>query len=289
MVADKTRIIDWLYRKEFAEGTLDFDELLLQATEQALEKPSLDASAYVYSNSIRLWNAVMQRTEVDVRRGVSPIFIISNRDARRVVWYPCSDMPTEAKKRRKLCLYRSRPALLRRIDTLGHREYEALGCVMARIAGASEISLTPRGNEGGIDFFAQIVLCGRTHIFSGTSACFRVVGQSKKYSEKVDVERVRGFLTTIQEVRDLSPSVKSLIPAWFLEGTGPLVGWMVAHSGFQSGAETKARHNGVLLSTSLDLAEGAAVSRLLSPFDRPNERADMLHQLVQELLQEYGD
>ena len=63
---------------------------------------------------------------------------------------------------------------------------------------------------------------------------------------------------------------------------------MVAHNGFQSGTETKARNNGVIISESLDLAEIAANSRVLSEVDTIEERVDTLHENINDMLREYG-
>ena len=286
--SEQTKIISWFYRKPFHDGHLAFDELLHDAVHEVLGKEVIDLDAYVYVNRNRLWNALMKQISIEGKRGILPLFVVVDRISRKIIWYPfCKDIDSK-KQKRVLRLCKSRPAFLTRFDDLSYREYEALGCVIAELAGAKDRFLTTPGNDGGIDFFARIVLSGRTHIFSGEASSIRVVAQSKKYSERVDVGRFGTFLNTLNEVRNLAPSVKHIIPSWFKESSGPIVGWIVAHNGFQTGAETKARNNGVILSDSLDLAEIAAKSRLLSEVDETIERVDKLHESITQLLYEFG-
>lgn len=287
--SEQAKIVSWFYRRQFRDGHLAFDELLRDAVHEVLGKKAIDLDAYIDANRNRLWNALMNQISIGTKRGILPLFIVVDRVSRKIIWYPfCKDIE-DKKQKSVLRLCKSRPAFLKRFDNLSHREYEALGCVIAELAGAKDRFLTTPGNDGGVDFFARIVLAGRTHIFSGEYSPIRVVGQSKKYSERVDVDRFGTFLNTLNEVRNLAPNVKHIIPSWFIESSGPIVGWIVAHNGFQSGAETKARNNGVILSDSLDLAEIAAKSRLLSQVDEIMERVDKLHESIMRLLNEYGE
>lgn len=287
-MSEKAKIIDWFYRKQFEGGHLTFDNLLHEAASDALGKKPIDLDAYVCANNGRLWNGLMSQIAIDTKRGIWPLFVVIDRMSHKVIWYPFHREIEVKKRNRVLRICRSRSAFLNRFDTLTDREYEALGCVVAKLAGAKEESLTPAKNDSGIDFFARIVLSGRTHIFSGEGSSIRVVGQSKKYKTRVDVESVGTFLNTLNEVKNLAPNVKRLIPAWFIENPGPIVGWIVAHNGFQSGAEGKARNHGVILSSSVDLAEVAAKSRELDRLCKTTDKVDLLHDNVKRLLDQYG-
>ena len=288
-MSEQAKIVNWFYRKQFEGGHLIFDDLLHEAASSALGKESIDLDAYVSANNSRLWNALMGQITIDTKGGIWPLFVVIDRMSRKVIWYPFCSGIEDKKRKRVLRVCKSRPAFLSRFDILNDREYEALGCVVAGLAGAKEKFLTRAKNDSGIDFFARIVLPGRTHIFSGEASSIRVVGQSKKYGERVDVGRVDAFLNTLNEVRNLAPNVRRLIPPWFIENPGPIVGWIVAHSGFQSGAKVKARNNGVILSSSLDLAEVAAKSRQLDELYTPIDRVNLLHNNVKKLLHEYGE
>ncbi len=156
--------------------------------------------------------------------------------------------------------------------------------MVCRFSGARETLLTPAGSEGGIDFFALIDVPGKCHLFSGATGPLRVVGQSKKYSSAADLGVVRDFITAIENVRKRQPSVERRIPLWFRTSRGPVVGFLVAHNGLQSGAESMARDHGIVVADSLDLAEVAALSRRLAVHADPHCRALAVAPLVREAL-----
>src|SRR5690606_14181401 len=125
-----------------------------------------------------------------------------------------------------------RSSFLRSIDTLSDREYEALACVVSSCAGADKVRLTPPGNEGGVDFFALIRNPARCHVFQHTRSPLRVIGQCKKYSGTVGVDKVRQFIQTINSVCNQSALTEAHVPPWFRTAGGPVVGWIIGHSGF---------------------------------------------------------
>jgi hypothetical protein len=148
------------------------------------------------------------------------------------------------------------------IDALTGREYEALACVAMKVVGASEITLTPSGTEGGIDFFALMRSPARCHLFAGSTNPIRLVGQSKKYTRQVGADKMKEFLETIDEVKHRGePKTERVVPPWFHATRGPIVGCMIAHRGFQSGATSRARNHGIITADSLDIAEMLALSR----------------------------
>src|SRR5207247_8381220 len=99
-----------------------------------------------------------------------------------------------------------------------------------------EVTLTPAWHEGGSDLFGLLAVYRSTHDFSGTSSPILIVGQSKKYWSPVSVDKVKEFALTLEQVRHRSPQVPIPLPTWFVLSRGPVVGWMLAHSGFQTGA-----------------------------------------------------
>lgn len=285
MASDTELILRWFYREVFPSGILEFDDLLAHAVVSALERSRMDAEAYVYKNSKRHWNDFLEKTEHDKQLGRSPLFLIQDRDSRRLKWIPSNvGLGPSLKEKSRTLRLGARPHITRMIDLLSDRQYEALGCVVSRLAGATEIRLTPRGNEGGIDFFALINTPARCHIFHGDYRPLRIVGQSKKYKDKVQVDRVKEFIETLDEVKRQSPEIEHLVPPWFRTTSGPVVGWLIAHSGAQGGAMTKARNHGIIISDTIDLAEISALSRQIDISSSAEERAKILHSWVLELL-----
>ncbi len=286
MASEIGRILRWFYRKEFPQGILEFDELHIQASMGALGKSQQDSEAYLYANVKTHWGVLLERLGNDKEMGRSRLFNIEDATNRRVSWVPSNIGNLRSAREKHVAMrLNSRPHILRMIDALSDREYEALCCIISKFAGATNVKLTPKGNEGGIDFFALINYPGRCHVFSGNHKPIRIVGQAKKYSDrKVEVDEVKELTETIQEVKNRSPSVEHLVPPWFRKAWGPVAGWLVAHNGVQSGGMTKARNHGIIVSDSIDLAEIAALSCQNGDMKRDGEQVKILTTMVSEAL-----
>jgi hypothetical protein len=252
---------------------LDFSDLLTEAATGALGLHGPERDAFVQSRSQSMWNALQSEQETRTRDGVAPVLHLID-DVKKCRWYSNGQSTTNRERYRRLRLA-SRPAFLSHIDDLTWREYEALGCETALLCGATHVELTPPGNECGIDFFAVLKLHGNNHVFTGKGTPLRVIGQSKKYESRVEVDRVKSFNEALVDVQKKEPKVTALTPAWFQAHRGPIAGWMVAHRGFQSGAKTRAHNHGILVSDTVDLAEIASLSRALE-LGQPDERAQQL-------------
>lgn len=259
---EKPALLRWLYRSEF-QDILVLKDVLQRGAQVVLGKDAMGAQAYAESNLNAFWNYVLRAQEEEKKRGISRIFDVVDPMGRTLRW--CSLAPYSLSgQARRIARLRHRPAMLRMIDGLNDREYEALGCVSLELVGASQTSLTPPGNEGGVDFFALVSLPGRCHLFSGGHHPLRIIGQSKKYKNAMEAGEFKEFLTTIAEVKHGGqPKTEKIVPPWFRAVQGPIVGLVIAHNGFQSGAETRARHHGIILADSLDMAEIMALSKAL--------------------------
>ena len=285
MPSERQVLLDWLYRQDFPSGDIEFDTLLIDAAERCFDKSRIEAEVYAEKSARRQWNNLVRQVADDDVRGLHPHFRVLSKDARRFLWVAKDfGSHTSSASRSKQALMQARPAILRRIDTLTNRQYEAAGCVASRLIGAKHVSVTRAGNEGGVDFFASISVHGQSHIFSGNHSALRVIGQCKKYARPLETGELRSFLTTVNDVKSNLITVRDHIPDWFRSAKGPIVGWVVAHSGFDGGTTDRAKNEGVLLSDSLDLADMLSVSRALAPSLSPNERAIEFQRLVEETL-----
>src|SRR5579862_8837546 len=165
--------------------------------------------------------------------------------------------------------------------------YEALCCLVLQLLGAQRYHLTPAGDEGGIDFLATVHFFSKSHIFSGLGREVKIVGQSKMYAERVPVGNVDAFITTLENVRKGSDRVRDIIPAWFHDSSGPIIGWIVGHKGFQSGAQNEAKKHGIILSTSRDLAEIISLSSRFYCDEVVLDRVVRIFSEVRILLEEF--
>jgi Restriction endonuclease len=257
---EKPALLKWLYRID-GHGVFSLRDVLQVGAEIVLKKSTMEAEGYAEANLNTFWNYVLTAQDEDERRGIRRVLTIADSAARMLKWY--APRPGDNQKCiHDLARLRHRPAFLKMIDALTSREYEALACVAMKLIGASEVELTPGGTEGGVDFFALLLPPAHCHLFAGSTNPVRIIGQSKKYTSPVGVDKFKEFLTTITEVKHRGePKTERVIPTWFQTVRGPIVGCMIAHSGFQSGSMTRARNHGIITADSLDVAEMLALSR----------------------------
>lgn len=278
-LSDKQKIISYLYRTAFTAPVIDFDELLIETVRNVLSKDRMDAESYCNRNVMYMWNALHKTLQLYDKRGLRPQFKILDRAARRLRWYPTElALIGDLRTSRQL---ECRPWLLSLMDGFNPSEYEKLGATMCTLHGATSVKLTRRGGDAGIDFYAVIGMKISSHVFSGPQKGLRIAGQSKKYASRVGVDRVDRFVKNVEEIRHEAPSVKGDLPAWFRMAHGPIVGWMIAHNGFQSGAVEKARSHGLFLSDSIDVSEVAALSDRLDTSLDPPSRVQILKDMLE--------
>lgn len=278
MTSDKNHILDYFYKREYQNGILEFEELLREALIRKLGKSKSQADLYISRNINRNWSDLLKQQDIDQKRGIAPYFQIEDQQSKKISY------------RNGNYLLKSRPSILKAIDSLDDREYEALACLCCKILGANNIYLTPPGNEGGIDFIATIGFSRNSHYFFGINGPLRIIGQSKKYSSKVQVNAIKEFITTIDQIKNRNPTVEKHIPSWFRLSKGPIIGWIISHNGFQSGAESTSKDYGIIQSDSKDISEIIALSRKHYPLDSPNIRSEKLRKDVKSILEnnQYG-
>lgn len=285
MPSEKERIINWLYRQAFSDAILSFDDILFEAVSTVLHKAPMEVEAFVHRNQHNYWNNLLEQQDIDLRLGRVPLFLIPDTTTRKMLWTAGNFSCCKSSKDKSYVLrLQTRPYVMQNIDVLSDRDYEALGCMVCELIGATYVKLTPPGNEGGIDFFALVNLPSKSHIFRGDCRPIRIVGQSKMYRSRVGVDKVKELCETLNNVRNLNPAVFRHIPSWFLSSSGPIVGWLVTHSGLQSGAVTHAKNNGIIVSDSKDIAEIVALSRKLDVSLEPIGRAALIRNGIERYL-----
>lgn len=274
MSSIKLQILHALHRRVFPQGTQQrFDDVLLDILEHEVGKSPGDAAAILLRDCSRYWNDVRKNIDHDLNHDRSPAIHVS--DVQRKTFLPYPDYVSQSGNTSKGDLLRAKPLILSEIDLLTDREFEAFACGICTLLGCTEYHLTPPGDEGGIDFFASLKVTTDNHVFGSNQRCLRIVGQTKKYSDKETITSFNSFITTLGNVRTLHRSVSHHVPAWFKRTSGPIIGWYIASSGYQQGVITTAQEQGVILSDALDLAEVAALKLHLvagaTPQDRANE------------------
>jgi Restriction endonuclease len=274
---EKPTLWTWLLRQDL-EGVHSCRSLLEAAARACLGKDAVSAAAYTEAIVTPFWNYVIDACSDHASRGISASFAIADPITKTWQCYPVSDESPEPERQRAL-LARNRPSLLRTIDQLNDRQYEALSCVLLEALGGARVNLTKTGGEGGIDAFGLLLNTKATHLLGSSQHPIRVIVQSKMHRRPMAADKMKEFIETLNEVKYGGQSrTEAVIPDWFRAARGPRIGAAISHAGFQAGAEARARSHGILIVDSIDIAE------VLSTWASPASRADGCLARITELL-----
>lgn len=272
-------------RLDSTPGNIDFRAILESLAARILDMSTIDAQAFAHTNAKRYWNWFNEDIDQQQRRAILPYFTVVGGGTYAFSHTAYSFLSSSDSNKQPIGqLALSRPNILRELDSLTDRQYEAMACVACNVMGARYQILTPQGNEGGIDFIATLPMNSSCHIFSASGSELRIIGQCKKYQTPVAVDRVEQFIQTMHNVRYRSDRVRKHLPAWFEEARGPIIGWVVAHRGYQTGAADEAKRHGIVLSDTLDMAELFSLASSFHASDSPPARAQRLRDQCQALL-----
>ncbi|MFV9482252.1 restriction endonuclease [Christiangramia sp. ASW11-125] len=272
-----------MFRLKSFSGDIEFNTLLREIVKQEIGISGIALDEFVEKKSNRLWNYFNKnQRKLISNSSCNPYYeIVSSK--HKLIKSTCTTNP-KGYSQLKLNRYKGRPNILEKIDELDSREYEALACQTVKLLGSKRFVLTPPGNEAGIDFIATINFGSDAHFLFGSNGPIRIIGQCKKYTSESQVNSIKEFNQTLLDVYSLTDKVKEFIPHWFRSSRGPIIGWMIAHSGFQSGAYDRAKNYGIICSDSKDIAELISTSRKYHPLLTQEERADLLKDSIQEIL-----
>ena len=272
-MSDSKKLLIWLLCSNFGdENTEKFTDHVYELAKAELDKDVSEAQKYAASCSKRLWNYILRKNETLEKQSLKPVL------------HPLDNMgmlfmkhPPLTSKSVKLVKLRYRWKVLSWLYQMHWRDYEYIGAFCLYLNGGDDIFITTRGNEGGVDFGGIVDYFGSSQSIHSNGQRFRVIGQSKKFNSPANVNKVREMNDVMTSVRKLSPKQTKQIPSNFKTTNGPLVCWMTAHSGFQSGASSLARENGIITCDSVSLSEEILKSKRIPFFNCPNE----LHCFVQ--------
>lgn len=217
----------------------------------------IEAERYVSKNIEKYWTSVLKCIEDDESQGRVPPIKVYNEVQKVIRWMPFHQKSLYSKLD---TIGDKRHLILHFLDSIGDREFEALGCVLSSHLGAKSVKLTTSSDDGGVDFFALFPSHAKNHIFGGPSFSYRIVGQMKNYSNKETITNFKSFIMSINLVKVKHEALKKNIPIWFLDANGPIVGWYISKSGFQSGVVKMAKEQGIILSDAIDVSEALSLS-----------------------------
>ena len=191
----KPQLLDWLLRQDLV-GVHSCESLLYRAVQACLSIDAYSAAAYTEATKAEFWNFVVRANEQHTARGVSSSFSVQSSETRTFHCYP---VPAQFRGKTRLNAIRAqnRPAILRMIYDLTDREYEAMSCVLLEALGATQVNLTRKGTEGGIDAFGLIEHARASHLLGSIHHPLRVVVQSKMWRNPIGADAMKVFLQTL--------------------------------------------------------------------------------------------
>lgn len=262
-MSNTSTIIDQIFWKTHSDRFISLETEITDVVTSLNGGDRISAENYSDRNKPRIWNEFVKRIDEEKRKNLEATFSVVDSDRLLLSWDLYVNADDNADLVEKKLRLQVKGALLRFFNdksNIGSRQYEALGCLICELSGASKWHLTPSGNEFGIDFVALVPSVGNTHLFPSTSNQIRVVGQSKRWTSRVKREKVDYLANRLDYIRKRSHHVDRVLPAWFQAARGAIVGCMIAHSGTQSGGHIIANDQGIIISDTRDIAEIVALS-----------------------------
>jgi hypothetical protein len=243
MTINRTDVVDMIFRLPPMNNEVAIDSLCINAIMKSNGKVTLADEEYVSKYKKTLFSKLRDCDYEHVRQGGLQTFEYLERSGLRVRWIIHSDFDRRLKQK----IERRAAAISWINDLNSDRNFEYMGGLLMKKLGASQVHVTPKGNEFGIDFLAIAPAFSRSNIFLSAERGVRVVGQAKYYSSAVSREKIQAFNDVMNSIRNNKAELTSVLPAWFRSSPAPLIGCFLAHSGYQSGARTSAEQNGYLL------------------------------------------
>ena len=277
----KQYFYNYLTRHQFDNRVYGFEEILKDAIRSFTKLSGVDLDQKVSANLKRHWNDLKKMIDEDEIDGIIPILEIVN-DTSRLVLPSAYGNKYDITTKNKHWISK-RNEILSFIDKLNDREYEYLSCYLCRCLSASKVLVTPPGNEGGIDFIAEIKFSKNSHFLFGTNGPIRIIGQSKMYGKAVDPSDIKEFNSTMNDVYSHAPKVSDVLPSWFKSSKGIIIPWFISHNGFKSGAMTRAKRYGIVATDSRMVTEQIALSAKFGKDVGKSTIMIELHRIIDEI------
>lgn len=271
---------DWMFREDFATSIIDFESTVGDFAKFAKGLAGQEVDDYTIDWTTRHWNSFFRRIDEDRIAGRIGVFEVADPVTRRLRYLPKCPTLTKSTLRDK-CISERISHTLRCFDSLNHREYEGLSAAILQFIGATQVFVTPKGNEKNIDFCATILPKNQQlqMLLNLNLAEFRIIGQTKRYASQVDNGEMELFSQTLSNIRYKSPDTYSKLPQFFQEKCGPIIGCMFSKNGIQSGALNVAKRHGIL-----NLDDYDAASLLSSSIDWKKSIPDYVNEIRTQVL-----
>lgn len=178
-IGENKRIFQKMYRTRYEDKEYSFYDILKECLMGTITDDCVKAELLAQNKEIELWNKYKKENNEDIQNGIVPLFTIVDEKDRIVKWIGNCDR-FKTRREQYLC----RPALYEYIDKLDDRQYEIMACVICEFLGADKITLTDKGNEGGVDFFCEDSVFRQCTFFIWYKRPFKNCGTMQKICVK---------------------------------------------------------------------------------------------------------
>jgi hypothetical protein len=265
MVERKT-IIDRLFRLTPRTGVTNIVELSQLTIREFGEACTLADEEFIFRYRRSIWNSLFELQDKMIHVGIDPYFHSVDQTRYLLRWNLCDGLSSKKKWQA-----RNRAKILRLLYSLNDRQYEYACGLACKLSGGMRVAVTPKGGEFGIDFVALLPAYGGAKAICAGVNGLRIVGQAKMYNSPVPREKVQALTSVITSVKERRPEIVSILPGWFFTSKSPIIGWIVGHSGFQSGSIQYGGDHGIVLSDSIELADMLTIPKCFSYSNNESE------------------
>jgi len=142
---------------------------------------------------------------------------------------------------------RHRKEILNAICEMNWRSFEFLCAHLLNTNKITKSGVSRGTKEGGIDFYGLLEMRLFSTMVFLKGAKIRIIGQAKRYTNKVNHKEVRVFRTHKDDLLAKKGNAAKKLPPWFVESGFPVLSILMITTKFTKGAKKFAEENGIVL------------------------------------------
>lgn len=189
---------------------------------------------------------------------ITPNYIFSEFFDSRLIRYDILEQDEKERMKRAIIIFH-RDKIIETLHKVDWRTFEFLSAHLLALYGCSEIYVTQRSKEGGIDFYGTLELTSQqflplfSRVMNGPR--IKIIGQAKNWENKIGEEEINKF---VKEYRDFISGKHRLIkklPKSFLREDAPYHPIFITTSSFTKDAIKSANRDRIIIKDGEQITE----------------------------------
>lgn len=180
-----------------------------------------------------------QRIDKDKRsRGIKPEYELVDYPPNTLLKYEANGLSYVRKYRKEI---------LTAICEMNWRSFEFLCAHLLDTNKIANSGVSEGTKEGGVDFYGILKMRQFSTKVLLKDAEIRIIGQAKRYTNKVTHKEVRVFKTHKDDLLAKTGNATKKLPSWFVDSGLPILSILMVTTKFTKGAKRFAKENGIVL------------------------------------------